>query len=188
MPSSERVYTQADFDNATTIVERIIIHLDQPRKFPLSEFERRHFERLRLVFGIMMACNTQRERIRRIGAVVPVSDRSVVRYMAEARELFCDMVQVNRDFERHFLKEKLYGLAKKAEDNGDYEGAMKCLAQVIKIEGYDREDSGIKPDEIQLPTLIFTADPKALTENNDYEEAFVLESETVAVPASPTAG
>ncbi len=186
MQSNERVYSQADFDNANGIVERIIIHLDQPRKFLLTESERRHFERLRLVFGIMLQCNTQRERILRIGAVIPVSERSAARYMAEAKELFVDMMRVDRDWERHFLKEKFYGLAKRAEDDGNYEIAMKCLQQVVKIEGYDREDSGIKPGDIELPTLVFTSNPKALTVNLDeYEEAIVLEPEADRVLAEP---
>lgn len=182
------MYTQADFDNASGIVERVIIHLDQPRKFVLSESERRHFERLRIVFGIMMQVNTQRARMRRISQVIPVSERSVVRYMSEAKELFVDMMRVDRDWERHFLKEKLYGLAQKAEEAGDVETAMKCLDKVIKLEGYDREDSGIKPDDIQLPTLIFTADAKAISSNIEYEEAIILEPEAVAVPAGPAAG
>lgn len=187
--SSERVYTQADFDSAQGIVERVIIHLDQPRKFLLTESERRHFERLRVVFGIMLQCNTQRARIRRIAQVIPVSERSATRYMTEAKELFVDMMRVDRDWERHFLKEKLYGLAQKAEDAGDLELAMKCLDKVVKLEGYDREDSGIKPGDIQLPALIFTADAKALTSNiEEYEEALILESETVAIPAGEAAG
>lgn len=186
--STERVYTQADFDNALNTVERIIIHLDQPKKFPLTENERRHFERLRVVFGIMLQCNTQRSRIRRIAQVIPVSERSVVRYMIEAKELFVDMMRVDRDWERHFLKEKFYGLAQKAEEAGDVETAMKCLDKVVKLEGYDREDSGIKPEDILLPTLIFTADPKALTSNIEYEEALVLEPEAIAVPAGQAGG
>ena len=187
MPSNARVYTQADFDNAQGIVERVIIHLDQPRKFLLTESERRHFERLRVVFGIMLQCNTQRERIRRIGAVIPVSERSAARYMAEAKELFVDMVRVDRDFERHFLKEKLYGLAKRAEDDGNYEIAMKCLEKVIKLEGYDREGSGIKPGDIELPVLIFTSNPKALTSKVDDDiedaEAIILEREADRISA-----
>lgn len=186
--SSERVYTQADFDNAQGIVERIIIHLDQPRKYLLSESERRHFERLRIVFGIMLQCNTQKARVRRISQVIPVSERSVIRYMSEAKELFVDMMRVDREWERHFLKEKLYGLAQKAEEAGDVETAMKCLDKVIKLEGYDREDSGIKPDDIMLPNLIFTADARAISSNIEYEEALVLEQETVAVPAVEAAG
>lgn len=187
--SKERVFTQSDFDNASDVVERIIIHLDQPRKFLLTEFERRHFERLRLVFGIMQQCNTQRARIKRICQVIPVSERSVQRYMADATALFVDMVKVDRDFERSFLKEKLYALAQKAEEAGDVETAMRCLDKVIKLEGYDREDAGIKADDIKLPTLIFTSNPKALTaQNEDYEEALVLESETIGVPAEPARG
>lgn len=185
---NERVYTRADFENAKGIVERIIIHLDQPKKYLLSESERRHFERLRVVFGIMMQCNTQKQRIRRISQVIPVSERSVARYMAEAKELFVDMMRVDREWERHFLKEKLYGLAQKAEEAGDVETAVKCLDKIIKLEGYDREDSGIKPDDIMLPNLIFTADPKAISDNIEYEEALVLEQEAIAVPAGAAAG
>lgn len=177
LPLKGKIYSQADFDAAQGIVERIIIHLDQPRKFLLSESERRHFERLRIVFGIMMHASTQRERIKRISAVIPVSERTVCRYMAEAKELFVDMVHVDREFERHFIKEKLYALMAKAQAADDIENAMKCLGMIIKMQGYDREDSGIKPEEITLPTLIFTSNPAALTQNIEYEEAIVLEQE-----------
>lgn len=181
MQSNRRVYTQQDFDTAQG-VERIVIHLDNPRAFPLSPTERRHFERLRVVFGVMMACNTQRDRIRRISQVIAVSEKSIRRYMDEATMLFGDLMAVDARFEKNFLKEKLYGLAKKAEEAGDIETAVKCLDRVIKISGYDREDGGLKPGDIQMPTIIFTSNPKALTEPN-YDEAVVLESEAIRVPA-----
>lgn len=180
-----RLFSQQEFDSADRI-GKIFISLVQPGKFVLNDRDETYLERLRQVWAIMVEQNTQRDRIKLISEAVQINERSVRDLMRDAQYLFGDILQVDSEFEKALLAERLWILHDKARDDGDYETAGKMLERIIKLKGYDREDGGIKREDLVLPEITFTNNPKALTgstgEYLEYEEGDILEPEATRLP------
>jgi len=151
------------------------IHLIEPQRFPLTRSEQERLGSLRATWAIMVENSSQRERVRLISEAVGVTERTVYRHMEDAVFLFGDLLRVNKQFELNFIKEKLYLLADRAEEDGDIETARKCLSDAANI-AQKLEEASELANSVELPALIFTSDPKALEEPT-YEDAIVV-SET----------
>lgn len=180
-----RLFSQEEFDLADRI-GKIFISLVQPGKFTLSDRDETYLDRLRQVWAIMVEQNVQRDRIKLISEAVEINERSVRDLMRDAQYLFGDILQVDSEFEKAILAERLWILHDKASEAEDYETAGKMLERIIKLKGYDREDGGIKREDLNLPEITFTDNPKALTESTgeylDYEEGDILEPEATGLP------
>jgi hypothetical protein len=189
-----KIYSPEDWASADPI-ERLYIHLLQPTDFPLSYELEEKLIALRGVWAIMCENSRQIVRTRMISALLDVSERTVYRYMEDARYLFGDILMINAELELQLLKERYYALADEAQDAGDIDVAKKCLdsAREILVEQMRNQPK----DQAALPPVLWTSDPAALNaRNNDAEEieftelpaAALLEPEAASVPARPAAG
>jgi hypothetical protein len=164
----------------------------QPDRFPLNTRDEEFLEQMRQVWAIMVDVNVQRERIILISQLLQVNERRVRDIIQDAQLLFGDLLKVDAEFEKSLIKERLWKLHDVALEAGDYETAGKMLERITRLQGYDREDGGIKREDIALPQIIFSSNPKALTDNieADYaesEEVHLLEPEADPIPAVQSA-
>lgn len=187
--SKPRVYSQADWDTADRF-GKILIHLMEPDKWPLNNRDEEYLKRMRQVWAIMVENGSQRTRVKMIGEVMGINERNVKALMEDAQAFFGDLLSVDCALEKAVIAEEYWRLYEKSYDVADYETAAKVLEKLVKLRGYDREDGGIKREDLVLPDIIFTSNPKALTtsaeegEEIDYENLDLLEPEAVAVFAS----
>lgn len=186
-----RVYSEAEF-KAEDRIGKIYISLLQPNDFQLNAQDDIHLERMRKVWTIMLANDTQKARIKLISEVMGINERNVKAIMDDAQYLFGDILRVDSEFEKALIVERQWQLFKKAKKAKDYEGASKILDRITKLKGYDREDGGIKREDLELPEITFTSNPKALLADTsgeyiEHEDLDLLEPEAVGVSASESA-
>jgi hypothetical protein len=166
------VFSETDFQSGTRI-ERLYMHLVEPKRHLLSYEEDEYLNDMRSVWTIMVEQKTQLGRIRLISETIAVSERTVRRYMDDAVFLFGDILKVDKTFELNFFKEWLLKLAEKAETDEDIETARKCIADAAAI-SQKLEEKDTFAFEMELPALEWTTDPKALTQ---YEDAEIVEED-----------
>lgn len=185
----KRTYSQADWDAADRF-GKILIHLMEPDKWPLNNRDEEYLKRMRQVWAIMVENGSQRARVKLISEAVGINERNVKALMEDAQAFFGDLLSVDSVLEKGVIAEKYWTLHDMAMENEDYEGAAKMLDRITRLKGYDREDGGIKREDLVLPEIIFTSNPKALTasaeegEEIEYENLDLLEPKAVAVFAS----
>ena len=173
-------------------MDRLYIHLMQPAEFPISDQEEIRLEALRETWTVMCKKMSTWRRLQVLRKVFEVSERTIYKYMDDAKYLFGDILKTDADLELSLLKDKYYALAEKAEKDGDYDIARRCYDSAQEIIKKIREN---QPKQKRVfAAVIFTDDPKALTnrtedgEYTEFEETGVLELEAIAVPASTTEG
>ena len=173
---SQRLFTELDFKEADDL-GKIYISLMEPGKFPLTPTLEKRLENLRSAWAAMLSEPTQRRRIAKIAESSEVTERTARKIMDDAAYLFGDILFVDDEFEKAFIYDKLKELAKKAEDDDNYEVAGKLWTQAQKLRGYDKETGGLKKGDIQMGDIEFTSDARALnaeeideSEYTDYEE------------------
>ncbi len=184
--SKPRVYSQADWDTADRF-GKILIHLMEPDKWPLNNRDEEYLKRMRQVWAIMVENGSQRTRVKMIGEVMGINERNVKALMEDAQAFFGDLLSVDSALEKAVIAEQYWLLYEKAYGGGDYDTASKVLEKLVKLRGYDREDGGIKREDLVLPEIEFTSNPKSLNasadegEVIDYEDLDLLEPQAVAV-------
>lgn len=188
--SQETLYTKADWDAAAPL-DRLYIHLMQPEDFPLSVSEEIRLEALRETFAVMCSKMSNWRRLKVLRKVFEVSERTILRYMEDAKYLFGDILKTDAQIELVLLKDKYYALAERAELAGDYNTARRCYDSAQAI--IKRIQENLPKEKRMFAAVIFTDNPKALTQRSDdaedieFEEGDLLELEAVTVPAVPAA-
>lgn len=190
-----KIYSEADWENADEM-ERLFIHLMEPTRWPLRPVEAEKLDNLRKVWAVMVTNSTHRARIQLISDLVAVSERTAYRWMEEASHLF--NIDLNPDFEKAYLVQRLWELADKAEAEFDFKAAERAMSKIAQIRGFDREDGGLKPGELQIPVALFTSNPKALSNQKieaddaefielDADQGDLFQRETVGIPVGQPA-
>jgi hypothetical protein len=123
-----------------------------------------------------------------------VDERLAYKLSKEAEEIFGRLSEVDEWIENQGLKQRLFLLADKAEEDGDYETARKCLESARMI--LDKQNEK-KPRETRVfAQVVFIDDPKAITSTTegddiDYEEIpgeeSLLEPQATGVPSGSSA-
>lgn len=186
----EKLFTQSDWETAAPL-DRLYIHLMQPEEFPLSVAEEIRLEALRETFAVMCSKMSTWRRIKVLRKVFEVSERTIHRYMEDAKYLFGDILKTDAQIELVILKDKYYALAERAELAGDYNTARRCYDSAQAI--IKRIQENLPKDKRVFAAVIFTDNPKALTKRSDdaedieFEEGGILELEAVTVPAGQAA-
>ncbi|MBL7780698.1 MAG: hypothetical protein JNM22_05725 [Saprospiraceae bacterium] len=190
MPSKkpDRIFTIDDWTEASQL-ERMYIHLMQPDEFPLNAPDEIRLEALRETWAVMCSKQSMWRRMKVLRKVFQVSERTIQRYMEDAKYLFGDILKTDVDIELAILRDKYFALAERCELAGDYTGAknnLKAAEEVIeKIEARQPKAKRV------YANVIFTDNPKVLTsriedaEDVEYvdESADLLELEAIKVPA-----
>ena len=187
----EPLFSRNDWKEADQL-GRIYIHLLQP-EFELEYPDEEKLEQLKQVWAILGKTMSKMKQIRRIEEFCGVTTRTAFKFIDEAQQLFGQILKVDSEVELAAMKERYYRLADKAEKEGDYDTARRCIdsaqALIAKIEASQPAQKRV------FATVIFTDDPKALTAQHDgddidFEEIGaqgLLEQQAIAVPAGSAA-
>lgn len=183
----EPLFSRNDWKEADQL-GRIYIHLLQP-EFELEYPDEEKLEQLKQVWAILGKTMSKMKQIRRIEEFCGVTTRTAFKFIDEAQQLFGQILKVDSEVELAAMKERYYRLADKAEKEGDYDTARRCMdsaqALIAKIEASQPAQKRV------FATVIFTDDPKALQAQHDGDEIefeeidaeSVLEQQAIAVPA-----
>ena len=183
----EPLFSRNDWKEADQL-GRIYIHLLQP-EFELEYPDEEKLEQLKQVWAILGKTMSKMKQIRRIEEFCGVTTRTAFKFIDEAQQLFGQILKVDSEVELAAMKERYYRLADKAEKEGDYDTARRCIdsaqALIAKIEASQPAQKRV------FATVIFTDDPKALQAQHDGDEIefeeidaeSVLEQQAIAVPA-----
>lgn len=175
--SKIKIYSLSEFSKASRI-ERIYMHLMQPRDFDLTFDEDDYLQKLREAFCILSENPSKSQSITLLREMYPEHKKeSIYRIINDSQELFGNIIQSNKSFDRMVLRERLLKIAEKLEKiEGDpitLDIARKCYADIMKLDALDKHGKeGITQDDLKLPDLFFTDDPK-------YLNAEEIESEEV---------
>lgn len=170
------------------------MHLLDPDAFELTYEQEDRLENLRKIWGIMTKHLSTMKRVKLIMREMDVSRRTVFRMMEDAQYLFGDIMKTTAEEELAIMKEKYYRLADRAEKDGDFDTARRCMDSAREI---IQKLDDLKPKKQDaFLSIEFTSDPKALTahahdtEDADFEEipeASLLERQTADVSAGSAA-
>lgn len=191
MKKVARVFTEKEFNTASR-VEKCYIHLVEPSRFPLNDLDADYLDNLRKVWAVMDEHDTQRERVKFVSQVVPVCERTAVKYMSDAIFLFGDLLKVDAGYELALMYDRYTKLYRNALDIDDLETARRCLDSATKILAALESRQPAEPRRYEA--ILFTDDPQFLTsrldglaEAIDYENvestANLLEPAAVAILA-----
>jgi hypothetical protein len=163
-------------------VERMYMHLVQPRRYQLKPDEQTYLNMCTQAFGIICDNPSRREARRLIKEQVLEEVRaergdphyaSVIQVMRDAEALYGRFEQINRRIQRGIIRERisvrlqqLYREA--AEGEADDKAIGKYEELLIKLDKLDEiiDEEGI---DTTIPALEFTQDPTALLEAEDIE-------------------
>jgi len=189
----KQIFTLEDWKQANQL-ERIFISIVEPKKFDLNHVDEEKFKSLRKVWGILGQTMNKARQIDLIMDRCGVDERLAYKLSKEAEEIFGRLSEVDEWIENQGLKQRLFLLADKAEEDGDYETARKCLESARMI--LDKQNEK-KPRETRVfAQVVFIDDPKAITSTTegddiDYEEIpgeeSLLEPQAIGVPSGSAA-
>lgn len=169
---NSRLYKQSDWKSASRL-ERIYIHLMQPEDFALSEKDEDYHEDLKVIFVIIQDELNSSAAIPKIRDVLPNigSDARLYRMISDCKELYGNIVDSNKKFDRYVVGQKFIEIYKKALEAKEIDVARLALYNYTKLMGLDQPDEGFDPESINLPTIVFSDDPKLLNaEDVEYED------------------
>lgn len=187
-----QLFTRHDWNQADRL-EKIYIHLLQP-EFDLTYEEEDYLDTLKQVWSILGKTMTKMKQVRLIEEFAGVTTRTAFKYIDEAQALFGEILKTDAEMELAALKERYYRLADKAEKDGDFDTARRCIESA---QGLIDKIEAMKPKKQRVfATVIFTDDPKALTAQHDGDEIEfedlgaqrVLEQQAIAVSSGEAAG
>lgn len=171
--SKKRVFSLSDFKKASRI-EKFYIYMMQPDSFTLNDTDFKYFDALQQAFALTCDQISMASAISLIQMSIPEFEswNKANRLYADVQNLYGQIIERNKEFQRILVVEKLRQLAEKAEEQDNITEARRCLVAAGKFEHFDKPDEdGFDPKDFELPQPIFTSDPDALeAEDIDFEE------------------
>ncbi len=171
--SRKRIYNIADFKKASRI-EKFYIYMMQPDSFVLTDKDYNYFTAVQQAFALTCDQISMATAIALIQMTIPEFEswNMANKLYSDVQNLYGEIIQRNKEFQRTLTVEKLRQLAEKAEEEGNITEARRCLTAAGKFEHFDKPDIEVfDPREIEIPEPIFTSDPSALeAEDIDHEE------------------
>lgn len=164
-----RVYSRIQFQRAGRL-ERLLIHMTEPETHKLQPKEQQLLTRLQEVYPLISDTGSRGDAIDNIIKEFHIGRSGASRLYEDCSELFGQMLQVDKRFDRSILREKLYKLYEMAEAASDFAEARQCLALIAKLDGLNEKESAPKSKAPEIPTPLFTNDPKALLSASSEEE------------------
>lgn len=156
-----KIYSEKDFKEATTSLERIYMYMMQPQTFHLNDSD---YEKLRKLEHVWTICFNELSPVqatRKVVELYGISSASARNLIKNAEELFAPLFKRSGDMANVVLLEQLNLVYKKAIVAEDYKSAVRALAEINKLR--EKEDNLSKLlDMLQMPTVIFTDNPDVL--------------------------
>lgn len=156
-------------------VERLHFHLVAPKEFEVDQRDLDYLENLRAAWSIINENPVKYKQIKLISEALMVTERHARNIINDAELLFAPIYKSNEEVDKAFLTEFYMRLARKAEAGGYYDTAKACGDSIAKMKGYFDKELPIRPEDLNIPTINITTNPKAL--NDDIDEAEVIEEE-----------
>lgn len=154
-------------------MERLYFHCLFPLDLHLTEHEQRYLKALKKVFSICSYELSYPRQRRLIERAVPEAGTSwrITGLINDAVALFGDMIKINKAFSRAVLREKFLQVARAAHAAGELETERLAYGNIMKLDGLDIHDaSKVDRSRLELPEVIITANPEALTLEAEYLE------------------
>lgn len=181
--SKIELFKEIDFKSATRLDRLRMCMLDPKWEGRLNDQEFQHLNRLRRCFSLVHDELSPHQAMKKIQA-----DMAHISNFDQAKTLYRDMCELyegfmgrNKIFARAAMVEKLYGIAKKLEDDDKLEAAAEIYYKAATLEGLDKADTKeFNPNDIKIPQIIITSDPRAIEGQNNsdsFDEAEIDESD-----------
>lgn len=171
--NNDKIMSLNQFKKAGRL-DRLYFHMMQPDQLELNSRESEYLEKLKRVFAIMAIELDTGKVVTKVQNLFPDAGttRHIYRLINDVKNLFGDVIERNKAFEREVLKAKFIHVAKKASKEKDLETERRCYLNIMRLMGLDEQDgNGFNPEDIELPDLHFTDNPKAIAgEFDEFEE------------------
>lgn len=174
MKQTVRIYTASEF-KAANRVDRLYMHLQQPADLKLSNTDEIYLEDLTEIFHICSHYLSDRKAMAVLKNSIfkkrNFSRATLYRMMIDAKNLFGNVIERNKDFDRAVLREKFIEIHRlmiaQGKNTGNvkaYEQARLALFNLMKLDGTDMQEkeNGLRAEDLKLPQLIITNNPEAL--------------------------
>ncbi len=164
MPKSAKIYTQAEWD-AADLHTRLYMHLVEPHRWALDAIEKQRLDELRIAWDAILNYPSIQSRVRNLEETLSVTDKKARLIMKEAVKVFGDIDAIDVRLELSLSYDRYRLLAKKADEEGDYDTARRCeeSADKVAIEIEKRKPKIAK----QYATIILSDDPVHIRARND---------------------
>lgn len=173
------LYKEKDFKAASRNDRFYMCILEPKMEAYLPDRDRDYFSQLKACFVLCAEEVSQSVAIKKIQNTLTKDGRN-----DSAHKLYKDMCEVygkitkrNKAFAKVVLVEKLYALAALAEQNvsekptpEELDIVAKIYERAAKIEGLDKEETLFDAQEITIPEIHITNDPKYIIESIDDEQ------------------
>lgn len=158
-----QIYSLSDFDQADRL-GKITMYMMEPERFALNDPDFQYYNQLLRAYQGCYKQLSQAKAIKWIQENIPGCESYYKshRTYADMVEVYGHFVVKNKQLQRQIVAEKLYAIAKKLENDKQYEAAGNMYEKAAKMQGLDKISHGINPDDFKLPEITATADPAAL--------------------------
>ena len=169
--SQSKIFTVKEWEDAD-ILGRIEISILNPKYFQLSGDEEKYFSRLKKCFHILSDCNSEIKAYRLMKEVFPaIQHREIYKIISDTQKYFSRIIERNVEFDRIMQTDRILKHIEGAKREGDF----KAVARLEKIYAEIRQtdqliESNEKWNNLQLPEVELTSDPKVLFEDAEVEE------------------
>lgn len=175
----KRAFSQKEWDEADEI-KRMYIHLIEPIKWPLSDHLAKLLERYRGVWAVMMSTKAPRARIVQITWAYQVTERCAYEYIQTAKYLFGEVLDVDPWIEKRAAYDRMIRLSERAEENGDYDTAVKAVDKAIALLERIEATTPAEP-KIYRPITV-TTNPAALKSRIQADDAEYIDLNNGTIP------
>lgn len=179
-----RAATESEFRKEKNKVNKIRMHLFNSKELRLNKNEKYYFDLIRKVFVILCDNYTQQHAINlvqelgrdTIGQKYSLSKAGEL--MSDAMQLYGNAIKRNKQFDRMMTIEKLKVCYEKLMEDEKWDKAADVMGIIGKYQQLDKSDgSKISADDLNLPELLISSDPKALFQAQNTEDAEIDEEE-----------
>ncbi len=169
-----------DFESADR-VERLYMHRLDPNRCKLSEREQKHFNRLRHAMLLLIQPNSLPTDV----AYILMSDLGIklssARLLIEqVMQVYPDLISNSKQLEKEDAIAVIHQIIQRHRESEmpDDSIILKAIKELREIREWNKEQTTIKPGDIQLPEIIWSDDPSILLDaDNGIDDAQNIEFE-----------
>ena len=168
--SKTRIFTESDRKQAAERLERIEMHLIQPSVY-INDRDLEYLDKMIKAFGIAASCLSKLTAIRKFRNLYPGMAFSTAKGIVEdAEDLFAPMTRRSREMTLAVIAKRADEVYKQSIADGNLKQANSANDLALKIEMARKEEEKENVwDQLQMPDIQFTTDPKALSEAEDLQ-------------------
>lgn len=167
-----RTFTESDMKQATRI-EKLEMYMIQPSLY-LSPRDLKYLDKCIDAFSISRQCLDRLEVIKKLQSIYSTLNyQNAVKLIDDTDRLFAPMVKRKKEITLAILMSRADVIYQAALQKEDLDSQINAVKLALDIEREQKDDRTEQLwDTLQLPDVVFTTNPKALTQAQDidYEE------------------